>query len=79
MKPEDVGFAKSSLVLGKHSGRHAVRHRLEELGYRMEAGELERLFEEFKRLADRRKEIHDADLKTLAATVLHVRQAEVGT
>jgi 2-isopropylmalate synthase len=79
MKPEDVGFAKSNLVLGKHSGRHAVRHRLEELGYRMEAGELERLFEEFKRLADRRKEIHDADLKTLAASVLHVRQAEVGT
>jgi 2-isopropylmalate synthase len=79
MKPEDVGFAKSNLVLGKHSGRHAVRHRLEELGYRMEPGELERLFEEFKRLADRRKEIHDADLKSLAANVLHVRQAEVGT
>jgi 2-isopropylmalate synthase len=79
MKPEDVGFAKSNLVLGKHSGRHAVRHRLEELGYQMGAGELERLFEEFKRLADRRKEIHDADLKSLAASVLHVRQAEVGT
>jgi 2-isopropylmalate synthase len=79
MRPEDVGFPKSNLVLGKHSGRHAVRRRLEELGFRMQPGELERLFEEFKRLADRRKEIHDADLRTLAATVLHVRQAEVGT
>jgi 2-isopropylmalate synthase len=79
MRPEDVGCAKSNLVLGKHSGRHAVRHRLEELGYHLEPGELERVFEAFKRLADRRKEIHDADLKALAGGVGQVGQAEVGT
>jgi 2-isopropylmalate synthase len=79
MRPEDVGCAKSNLVLGKHSGRHAVRHRLEELGYQMAPGELDRVFEEFKRLADRRKEIHDADLRALAEGVGHVARAEVGT
>lgn len=65
MRPEDVGFAKSQLVLGKHSGRHAFRQRLEALGFDVDEAELQRVFEEFKRLADSKKEIHDADLEAL--------------
>ena len=66
MRPEDVGFRNpGGLVLGKHSGRHSLRQRLESLGYRLEEAELERLFEHFKSLADRKKEIFDGDLETL--------------
>ena len=65
MRPEDVGFSKSNLVLGKHSGRHAFRERLDELGYRLEKEDLNRVFQDFKKLADKKKEIHDADLEAL--------------
>jgi len=65
MKPEDVGFSKSNLVLGKHSGRHALRERLAEMGYHLDDAQLKAVFEEFKKLADKKKEIHDADLEAL--------------
>ncbi|MFQ5790827.1 MAG: 2-isopropylmalate synthase, partial [Acidobacteriota bacterium] len=65
MRPEDVGFSKSNLVLGKHSGRHAFRERLSEMGHHLEEPQLQRIFADFKRLADRKKEIHDADLEAL--------------
>ena len=65
MAPEDVGFATSNLVLGKHSGRHALRSRLGELGYEIDDERLKVLFREFKALADKKKDIHDADLREL--------------
>lgn len=65
MKPEDVGIAKSTLVLGKHSGRHAVTDRLKTMGYELTETELKRFFECFKDLADRKKEIYDDDLEVL--------------
>lgn len=65
MRPEDVGVRQSRLVLGKHSGRHALRKRLEELGYHLSELELDAIFERFKRLADRKKVITDADLEAL--------------
>ncbi len=65
MRPEDVGVRQSRLVLGKHSGRHALRKRLEELGYPLGEAELEGVFERFKALADRKKVITDADLEAL--------------
>lgn len=65
MRPEDVGFTKSNLVLGKHSGRHAFRKRLEEMGYHLEEDQLEKAFLEFKALADKKKTIYDADLEAL--------------
>ncbi|MBN2369971.1 MAG: 2-isopropylmalate synthase [Vicinamibacteria bacterium] len=65
MRPEDVGFARSNLVLGKHSGRHALRARVEEMGYHMSEDAFERLFEGFKGLADKKKEIYDADIEAL--------------
>jgi 2-isopropylmalate synthase len=65
MQPEDVGLARSSLVLGKHSGRHAFRERVKELGFELDELELNRVFEEFKALADRKKGLFDGDIEAL--------------
>ena len=67
MRPEDVGARATQLVLGKHSGRHAFAARLAELGAQLEGEALDRAFARFKTLADRKKEIRDADLVVLAA------------
>ena len=65
MRPEDVGLSKSNLVLGKHSGRHAFRERVEQLGFTPNDAELNRAFDEFKKLADRKKELFDADIEAI--------------
>ncbi len=67
MRPEDVGVRQSRLVLGKHSGRHALRKRLQEMGYALSEAQLDAIFEDFKRLADRKKVITDADLEALVS------------
>jgi 2-isopropylmalate synthase len=66
MRPEDVGCARSSLVLGKHSGRHALRERIAALGHTVEESGLDDLFVRFKALCDRKKEVRDGDLEALA-------------
>ncbi|MCL5945732.1 MAG: 2-isopropylmalate synthase [Planctomycetes bacterium] len=63
--PEDVGWVQNKLVLGKHSGRHAFRQRLEELGHHLDEAMLDRAFEAFKALGDKKKEIYDEDLEAL--------------
>jgi 2-isopropylmalate synthase len=65
MRPEEVGVPKTDLVLGKHSGRHALRDRVEELGYHLTDAQLEILFDDFKALADKKKEVYDEDLVVL--------------
>jgi 2-isopropylmalate synthase len=65
MTPESVGIPKSSLVLGKLSGRHAFRERLRELGYRLSETDLERAFNQFKQLADKKREIFDEDIESI--------------
>ncbi|MDY6967805.1 MAG: 2-isopropylmalate synthase [Spirochaetota bacterium] len=65
MKPQDVGIVKSMLVLGKHSGRHAIIDRLKTLGYDLGEEELAEFFKYFKDLADKKKEIYDEDLEVL--------------
>jgi len=65
MTPESVGIKASSLVLGKHSGRHALADRVRELGYELSTGELNRVFQEFKRLADLKKTVYDEDIEAL--------------
>jgi len=65
MRPEDVGADQSRLVLGKHSGRHAFRQRLEEHGHTMDEETFEAIFEAFKALADKKREIFDADIEAL--------------
>jgi len=62
MTPDSVGIKHSTLVLGKHSGRHALKKRFEELGYSLSSGEMETVYQEFTRLADKKKEILDEDL-----------------
>jgi 2-isopropylmalate synthase len=66
MRPEDIGLEAGRLVLGKHSGRHAFRARLEELGIHLTDERLERAFQEFKQLADKKKVIYDEDIEALA-------------
>jgi 2-isopropylmalate synthase len=65
MRPEEVGVPKTDLVLGKHSGRHALRDRVEEMGFALDEAQLNQLFEDFKALADKKKEVYDEDLVVL--------------
>jgi 2-isopropylmalate synthase len=65
MRPQDVGLSRSALVLGKHSGRHALRERIKELGFDIDEAEFARVFEEFKALADKKKELFDGDIEAL--------------
>ena len=76
MTPESVGVPSNSLVLGKHSGRHALGLRYEELGYSLEHGELEAAYGRFTELADRKKRIYDQDLISLLSVEMKSR-AEV--
>ena len=67
MKAEDIGLDKNSLVLGKHSGRHAFKDKLKSLGYDLDDEKLQVAFEKFKVLADHKKEVFDEDLRELVA------------
>jgi 2-isopropylmalate synthase len=75
MRPEDVGLLRTELVLGKHSGRHALRQRIRDLGYHLDDQQLLQVFDGFKALADRKKTIYDADVEALAESVLHTGPA----
>jgi 2-isopropylmalate synthase len=84
MLPESVGVGGSTLVLGKHSGRHAVRQQLERLGYTLDDRQLLAVFERFKVLADRTKSIDERDLHTLmsgddTSTTTATHRLEIGT
>jgi 2-isopropylmalate synthase len=65
MQPETVGLNRSRLVLGKHSGRHALKAHLEEMGYQLSQEDLDQAFGRYKELADKKKVITDADLEAL--------------
>jgi len=65
MTPESVGIPKSSLILGKHSGRHAFRDRIEDLGYSLNEKELNLAFKRFKALADMKKDVYDEDIEMI--------------
>ena len=69
MKPEDIGISKSNLVLGKHSGRHAFRKRVEELGFEADDDKINSAFIEFKKLADAKKDIYDGDIEALIMNI----------
>ena len=75
MRPEDVGLTRSTLVLGKHSGRHAFRDRIRELGFELDEFETNRAFKEFKKLADKKKDVYDGDLE---AIIMNVDGASAG-
>jgi 2-isopropylmalate synthase len=65
MSPQDVGLEKTSIVLTARSGRHALRHRLAELGYRLSQEELDKAYERFLTVADKKKEVFDEDLMAI--------------
>jgi 2-isopropylmalate synthase len=65
MTPESVGVKQTSLVMGKHSGRHAFQHKLVELGYALAGNQLDDAFVRFKALADRKKHVYDEDIEAL--------------
>ncbi len=75
MRPEDVGRSKSNLVLGKHSGRHAFRNRVRELGFELDEFETNRAFNDFKKLADKKKDLYDGDIE---AIIMNVDNASTG-
>ena len=84
IKPESVGIPRSTLVLGKHSGRHALERRYKELGYELTEEKLAQLYKDFTTLADRKREILDEDLLALlhesfhdAPEEYHLRKLEV--
>ncbi len=65
MDPRDIGVPESKLVLGKHSGRHALADRIKELGYAVDDETLERVYHDFKELADKKKDVYDEDIEAL--------------
>ncbi len=69
MRPADVGLSRSNLVLGKHSGRHAFRERVSQLGFHIDEFETNRAFQEFKKLADRKKDVFDGDIEAIIMNV----------
>ena len=75
MRPEDVGISRSNLVLGKHSGRHAFRDRVRDLGFDLDEFETNRAFNEFKKLADKKKDMYDGDIE---AIIMNVDSASTG-
>lgn len=72
MRPEDVGLSRSNLVLGKHSGRHAFRDRVRKLGFDLDEFETNRAFQDFKKLADKKKDVYDGDIEAIIMNVDNV-------
>jgi len=67
IRPDEIGLHRTELVLGKHSGRHAFKTRLKELGHALSPEEVENAFDRFKRLADQKKDIYDEDIEALVS------------
>jgi len=72
MKPEEIGLAESRVVLTARTGRHGLRHRLEEMGYRLSKEELDKTYERFLAVADKKKEVFDDDLAAIISDEIHV-------
>ncbi|KZL21440.1 2-isopropylmalate synthase [Pseudovibrio axinellae] len=77
MRPEDVGVRATSLVMGKHSGRHAFKDKLAELGYELGDNALQEAFRRFKDLADRKKNVYDEDIEALVEDQITIESESV--
>lgn len=71
MTPESVGVSKTKIVLGRHSGRHGLKARLNELGYNIREDELQAIYKRFLDLADKKKEVYDDDLRSILGDEIH--------
>lgn len=72
MTPESIGLGQSNIILGKHSGRHAVKNRLQEMGYNLNETEIDQTYQRFIELADKKKEVTDSDLEALVRNEIQV-------
>lgn len=70
MRPEDVGYGRTRIVLGKHTGRHAVEARIKEMGFLLSRQEIERVKSEIKTIADKKKTVFDADLEAVVMNIV---------
>jgi len=70
MKPENIGRSSDTLVLGRHSGKHAVKKKLESYGVKLDKEKFQKVFEKFLELADKKKEVYDDDLISIVSDVL---------
>jgi 2-isopropylmalate synthase len=70
MDPREIGVPESKLVLGKHSGRHALGTRISELGFTIDDKQLDKVYERFKQLADRKKDVYDEDIEAILDAML---------
>ena len=77
MDPREIGIVDSGLVLGKHSGRHALSQRLKELGFNLKKSQIEKVFREFKKLADKKKEVYDDDLVAIVEEDIKPRKKKI--
>src|SRR5436853_6658710 len=73
MEAPEIGLESNSIVLGKHSGRHALRDALEQLGYRIEGNALNAAFKAFKEIADRKKQVTALDLEAIVSDEMRDR------
>ena len=73
-----MGFKVEGLVLGKHSGRHAFKERLNKLGYKLSDKDIDRAFDKFKLLADKKKQIFDEDLLTIVQEGMDIPRVSPG-
>ena len=77
MTPESIGLNTNKIVLGRHSGRHGLKSRLEALGYRLTAEELNRAYEEFLNIADKKKEVFDEDLEVIVEDDVYKKEKSI--
>ena len=70
MKPEDIGRSSETLVMGRHSGRHALKRKLESYGVFLEDEQFDKVFEKFTELADKKKEVYDDDILSIVSEIL---------
>jgi 2-isopropylmalate synthase len=71
MTPESIGLSTNKIVLGRHSGRHGLKSRLETLGYKLTAEQLDRVYDQFLKIADKKKEVFDEDLEVIVENDLY--------
>ncbi|MBU0672328.1 MAG: 2-isopropylmalate synthase [Candidatus Margulisbacteria bacterium] len=72
MHPKDIGLTESKIVMGKHSGRHALAKKLKDLGYELDKDALEKAYQRFLEIADKKKEVGERDLETIVAEEIYV-------
>lgn len=72
MQPEDIGLTESKIVLGKHSGRHALQKKMEDLGYKLDKDALEKAYQRFLEVADKKKDVSERDLEIIVAEEIYI-------